>query len=77
MHSIKNSKCWECKQEKENLICFDGLESWQDNAEICLDCLVSAQHRLHLTAFGVGTQAVNPLQSSLIVEVPPAKVGGG
>jgi len=36
-----------------------------------------AQHRLHLTAFGVGTAAVNPLQASLFAEVSPATIGGG
>ena len=43
MHIIAYSTCWECKQIKEKLVCFDGLEKWQDNAEICLDCLVAAQ----------------------------------
>ena len=50
MHIIAYSTCWECKQIKEKLVCFDGLEKWQDNAEICLDCLVAAQQSVQRTA---------------------------
>ena len=50
MHIIAYSMCWECKQIKEKLVCFDGLEKWQDNAEICLDCLVAAQQSVQRTA---------------------------
>lgn len=50
MHIIAYSTCWECKQIKEKLVCFDGLEKWQDNAEICLDCLVAAEQSVQRTA---------------------------
>ena len=50
MHIIAYSTCWECKQIKEKLVCFDGLEKWQDNAEICLDCLVAAKQSVQRTA---------------------------
>ncbi len=33
-------------------------------------------NRMHLTAFGAGTAAVNPLQSSMFAEVSPATIGG-
>lgn len=36
----------------------------------------SAEHRLHLTAFGVGTAGEIPLQSSLFVDDLPATIGG-
>ena len=36
----------------------------------------ATQHRLHLTAFGAGGLAVNPLQSNLFAEVSPATSGG-
>ncbi len=36
----------------------------------------SAQHRLHLTAFGVCHKSVIPLRRSQLTEVPPAKHGG-
>ena len=36
----------------------------------------AAQPRLHLTASGVGTAAVNPLQASMFAEVSPATFGG-
>lgn len=36
----------------------------------------AAQHGVHLTASGVGTAAVIPLQSSMFAEVLPAINGG-
>ena len=36
-----------------------------------------SNNRLHLTAFGAGTAAVIPLQSSMFAEVLPAINGGG
>jgi hypothetical protein len=36
----------------------------------------AAEHRMHLTAFGVGTAAVIPLQASLFADDQPATIGG-
>ena len=46
------------------------------NSSLGLHIFLCAQHRLHLTAFGVGTAAVNPLQASMFAEASPATIGG-
>ena len=44
--------------------------------EVGKHVFLCAQQSMHQTAVGVGGRAVNPLQSSLFAEVPPATSGG-
>jgi len=46
----------------------DGVITWYS--------IERAEQSVHLTAFGAGGMAVNPLQMSLFAEVSPAKHGG-
>lgn len=58
------------KPEKERHEIFVVLENdWVAQHQ-------NAQQSVQLTAFGVDSPALNPLQMSLFAEVPPATIGG-